>query len=684
MATVVQSIIEPDVDAIKTHLALLFAPCVEHYPQGLIELRYGSPKPNQSAYFPIHTKGLTEAAQFAADRNRQGMNIYVGVNPRRPETKGTAVDTDVRVAFFQFADLDDIEAVENAGRRLKALPPIMTVTTGTEPHRRPHFYWQLEEPVGNMPAWTERQRGIAHSLDGDSVINPSRIMRLAGTVNFPPQDKLAKGYRVELTSIKTQFDDERAPVTPEQIATAYPVRSGHVESAAMPLNGETTLAAMRATQIGDLLEACRSDNQWHNSMIRLVAHLAAKGRASAEILAMAESITLPGYTPDHTRREMLTALQSARAKWDLPEPQDEPVEREEETREEADAIFETLSLDQIENLPPPTYLVDGLVPEHGITFIYGDPAAGKTFIALDLSLRLAFGMDWHGTPTRPTGVLYIAGEGRHGIGKRVKGWRHEHGLEGADAPFKLLPVPVHLLDPKNREKLKRTIVAVAAEIGFKIGLVVIDTVSRAIPGHDENKQDVMSLFIDGCTDIHNFMDGATLGVHHSGKDSERGMRGSSVLLGGCDATIKVTKTEERVALETEKQKDDEEAAPIYMTMKKVSWATGLEEEQSTLVPFRSEAPVKILDTLSNEQIARAFGILADAWGAGRPLSTSPNTREQGRYAPSVLAGRIGCTEAVIKTFLVSWLETDCLAIEEVDSHSKTKGIRVLNPIVKGG
>ena len=127
MATVVQPLIEPDVDAIKAHLAILFAPCVEHYPRGLIELRYGATF--QSAYFGIHAKGLNEAAAFAADRTRAGCNVYVGVNPRRPQTdtRGAGSASDIEIAFFHFADLDDADAVAAAGRRLKALPPTFTV-----------------------------------------------------------------------------------------------------------------------------------------------------------------------------------------------------------------------------------------------------------------------------------------------------------------------------------------------------------------------------------------------------------------------------------------------------------------------------------------------------------------------------------------------------------------------------
>lgn len=680
MATVVQSMIEPDAEAIKAHLEVLFAPCAEHYPRGLIELRYGQEKPNQTAYFLANTAGITEASEFAANRSRQGCNVYVGVNPRKPETKGSAEDTDVAVAFWHFADLDSVDAVDHAGRRMRDLPPTFTVTTGTEPHRRPHLYWLLEEPVGNMQAWTERQRGIAQFFEGDAVINPSRIMRLAGTVNFPPQHKVARGYRMELTSLRTTFSDEHSPVTPEQISTAYPMR----EKAGNPdllQTGQSTLSSMRRTQIGDLLNECRNGSAWHNAMIRLVAHMAAIGRTSAEILALADNITLPGYSVEQTRREMETALLGARSKWALPEPEDD-VTSEEANREDADAIFPLFDLEELENMPPPTWLIHEMIAEEGLSVIYGDPGAGKSFIAIDMALRTSHAMDWHGKDAKATGVLYIAGEGVRGLGKRVKGWKRQHDMEGVDAPFLLVPVAVQLLDEKQRAKLIRTIRAAIQRAGFQIGLIVIDTVSRALAGSDENGQETMSAFVAACDEIRNEFNCAVLAVHHSGKDKEKGMRGSTVLLGGCDASIRVSKSEKIVTLKTEKQKDAEEAEPIYMEMRKVEWATGLEEPQSTLVPFRSEASSDQQngEQINRDQIRKAFGIMADAWGNGRPLSHRPEAAASGRYAPKILSQRLGGDAEEWRKLVISWLETECLAVEIYNKGTKAKGLQVLEMV----
>jgi hypothetical protein len=684
MASVVASMINPDIETIQGHLEALFAPAREEYPKGLIELRYGQTSPNISAYFNIRPEGIAEAAQFAANRNREGCNIYVGANPRKGSMalKGSASDSDVEIAFYHFADIDNADAVDAAGRRLKALAPTMSVMTGTEPNRRPHFYWLLDEPTRNMAAWTERQRGIAHSLDGDAVINPSRIMRLAGTVNFPPQHKLQRGYKVELTSLRTKFADERGPVSADQIGMAYPVRDMPSQGVTQPTQGQTTLSAMAIrTHVSDLLEACRSGNQWHNNMIRLVAHLAATGRTTAEIIALADHITLPGYQVETTRREMATALQGARTKWAIPEPEEQVVESEERTREEADSIFELLDLDELENMPPPSWLIHEMLPDEGLAIIYGDPGAGKSFVALDMALRLSMAMDWHGVGAKSAGVLYIAGEGARGLGKRVKGWRQKHDMEGVDAPFLLLPVAVQFLDAKDRAKLIRTIDAAIERAGFPIGLIVIDTVSRALAGADENGQDSMGTFVAACDEVRTHAHCTVLGVHHSGKDKDRGMRGSTVLLGACDVSIRLTKSEKIVTLKTEKQKDAEEAEPIYMEMEKVTWATGLGQEESTLVPFRSEAKAEIdKQDIGRDQIVKAFGIIADAWDKGHPLSNQPRAAASGRYASRILSTRLGGEPSQWDQLITSWLENDCLAVEVVDKKTKAKGLKVLEPV----
>ena len=50
---------------------------------------------------------------------------------------------------------------------------------------------------------------------------------------------------------------------------------------------------------------------------------------------------------------------------------------------------------------------DGIITENGLTVLYGAPGAGKSFIALDMALSIANGVEWQGMPTKNgQGLVY--------------------------------------------------------------------------------------------------------------------------------------------------------------------------------------------------------------------------------------------------------------------------------------
>lgn len=357
-------------------------------------------------------------------------------------------------------------------------------------------------------------------------------------------------------------------------------------------------------------------------------------------------------------------------------PYDEP-EKEADT-----STFEFLTLTELRQLPPPDWLIHDTIVSDGLSIIYGPPGAGKSFIALDMALRVALDMDWHGTKTRKVGVLYIAGEGVRGLGKRVDGWALKHGIDLSDVPFAAITIAPQMLDPGERSKLIRTLDEIKRKLSFEVGLIIVDTVSRAIAGQDENGQETMSAFVRSCDEIKAHTGGAMIGIHHSGKDIERGMRGSTVLLGGCDAAIRLEKDERQVKITFEKQKDAEEREAIFMDLEPFHWNTGSVDEPgddfSTLIPVLAEAPK--MGTLHRDWIAQAFGIMADAWGDKRPLSNKPQTQRDGRYAPAIFARKIGGEAQTWAEHISVWLENGCLSIEVADKHAKVSGLRVIDAI----
>jgi len=214
-------------------------------------------------------------------------------------------------------------------------------------------------------------------------------------------------------------------------------------------------------------------------------------------------------------------------------------------------VFPTYNLSYLRNMPPPKWLVDGLLTEFGFGVIYGEPGVGKSFLSLDIALSVAYGRAWHGAPVQQGAVLYIAGEGVGGLGKRVKAWQQHVGIE-ADAPMFVLPIAVHMTEQEEVEKLLRTIDSLQQDFS----LCIIDTVARSLLG-DENSSSDMSAFVTACNAVQRHIDGAVIGVHHAGKDATRGMRGSTALLGAVDAALRVKKEDDGLLLQCEKQKDAE-------------------------------------------------------------------------------------------------------------------------------
>ena len=172
---------------------------------GLFEIRClgekPTPKPKRFAL-----DAIDEAADFAIRMNGQQFNIYMTINPINIDAviksgKG-AKDGDILRAHYSFADADDVQGIAGLDELAEIIEPDITVTTGTIPHERRHAYWRLTEPCLDLPLWKERQKQIAVQFKTDkAVVNPSRIMRVAGTVSYPSSSKATKGYVPELVTM---------------------------------------------------------------------------------------------------------------------------------------------------------------------------------------------------------------------------------------------------------------------------------------------------------------------------------------------------------------------------------------------------------------------------------------------------------------------------------------------------
>ncbi|MCA3441955.1 MAG: AAA family ATPase [Rhodobacter sp.] len=177
-------------------------------------------------------------------------------------------------------------------------------------------------------------------------------------------------------------------------------------------------------------------------------------------------------------------------------------------------------------------LVKGMLDEGAFSVFYGPSNSGKTFVVLDLAYSIALGRDWAGMKTTKAAVLYIAAEGGGGIKKRIAALRQRPGAADPEA-FYLSAGSIDLRRPDGEVA---AVIETVRSLGG-VGLIVIDTLSRALAGGDETKD--MGALVVNIDKIRQATGAHVLLVHHSGKDVAKGARGSSELRGAIDTEINI-------------------------------------------------------------------------------------------------------------------------------------------------
>jgi hypothetical protein len=216
-------------------------------------------------------------------------------------------------------------------------------------------------------------------------------------------------------------------------------------------------------------------------------------------------------------------------------------------------------LDSIEQIPPPTYLIDKYLVRDTLALLFADPGVGKSFLAIDWMMHIAAGMDWQGYRVKKAEpVLYIVAEGVAGFGIRTRAWKQYHNKSKDDcAPVAMVEGAVNL----GSEEEIGELVEYVEEL--QPALVVIDTLARSSVGSDENASRDMNVLVANADLIRQASGACVLILHHTGHTNKDRERGSSSLHGAVDTRLQLTgNSKGHMTLRVTKQKDDEEAGPI--------------------------------------------------------------------------------------------------------------------------
>ncbi|EAQ9804298.1 hypothetical protein EAN25_05845 [Salmonella enterica] len=200
------------------------------------------------------------------------------------------------------------------------------------------------------------------------------------------------------------------------------------------------------------------------------------------------------------------------------------------------------------------FVIEGFLPI-GVIMVYGISSHFKSYFIISLLCRVATKTHrWAGRNIRGGAVLYIAAEGGSSVMPRVGAWADKYNDGKPVEIFYTYAHPVDLSVKANVDGLIKEIKRIEMHTGEPLRIVAVDTLSQSMMQGDENSASDIAKFMAGATRIVNETGAAVIPVHHSGKDSSKGMRGSSAAFANADAVFRVERIGDAVNIINEKQR----------------------------------------------------------------------------------------------------------------------------------
>lgn len=218
--------------------------------------------------------------------------------------------------------------------------------------------------------------------------------------------------------------------------------------------------------------------------------------------------------------------------------------------------FRLLDETEFANGEEPEWRVDKLIPQQGLGMIYGPPGIGKSFMVLDLAMSVAdgrpYGIDLRAV--KPGRAVYVLGEGAAGMRTRVRAYRQRFPCPHSQ--FKVIATAPNLMNPGDVGELMQLIVNAGGA-----DMIIFDTLHSCMSGGDENSAKDMGVVLANCRALGAAINGFVMLIHHTGKDAERGARGSTAIPGAMEVEIEIKRAPKNANLriiKVRKQRDGED------------------------------------------------------------------------------------------------------------------------------
>jgi hypothetical protein len=188
------------------------------------------------------------------------------------------------------------------------------------------------------------------------------------------------------------------------------------------------------------------------------------------------------------------------------------------------------------------WLLKGAIAKGETSNWVAPPGMGKSAVMTEVSVHCAGPRDWRGHKAKERcGVLILALERSDLYRRRLYAYRLRDNLP-ADLPISVSGTIVGLLDPTCVDQIVDAVREAEANFGCPVGLIVIDTFSKgiAVDGGDEDKARDQNRAAANLRNVHAQLDVHIALVGHTGKNPDRGARGSNAQDGDADVMIMIS------------------------------------------------------------------------------------------------------------------------------------------------
>lgn len=665
----------PNPEGIRDDLEYMTARWGELSTPAVFEIR-AFKEGSQPQIFKYASDWIDEAVDCCVNMNELGFNIYVVRNPIRHDIAGSATDADILAAFFLWADCDDKESADNV-KRFGGPKYSAAVVTGLVPSPRVHVYWALETPHTDMTEWRDIQTRIAGHFNSDkSVVNPSRIMRVGGTVAYPAKHKRERGYERHLTTIRTSYAEPRLPVTMEQMGRVFaPV----VPAASSAFQIDTGIPApldRERTAIQAL-----SGQEWNNAVLKLIGSYVRKGLSDAEIHALTDALTLGGYTVDQTRAEVQSIINRTRANPAFEgagEVQETTpnFDHAEQPPEAAPAWSIQTAAEFTANFVAPEYLIDGVIQRGRLYTLTAPTGSGKTAVMLYVGTAMSLGQPVCERETEPGDVIYLAGENPDDVRARIIATMDAQEIDAGKCNLHFIPGTFSIR--QDMAALKSAIETLPNPV-----LVVVDTLAAYFDGDDSNSNAQMLDFARVLRSLTTTKTKpAVIVPAHPIKNAAKTNltpMGGSALLNEVDGNLCLWKRDTAVELHWQGKHRGPDFMPIMFELKGIE-SDKIKDSKGRAMPTVMAVPLlemRAMEIAANAYTTKERLLLSieasDSLSVAQRCLNIGMVNSKGDAKKSSLAAMLGDLrdEKLVKRILNNWFLTE-------------KGERAVNIITNGG